>query len=106
MGSSLHGFYGIGFFSILTPALFVAEIHPNEQTKSISVTSKWAAVITLFYLWLTITGFDPNGFHGLTQRLAVVPMIGWYSYASFTLLRSCNAEGVDTSINTTRLAKG
>jgi hypothetical membrane protein len=106
MGSPLHGLYGIGFFTILTPALFVAELHPNEQTKGISVTSKWAAVITLLYLWLTITGFDPKGFHGLTQRLAVIPMIGWYSYASYTLLHSCKAVRVDTSINITRLAKG
>jgi hypothetical membrane protein len=88
MGSPLHGLYGIGFFAILTPALFVAELHPNEQTKGVSVISMLAAVITLFYLWLTITGFDPKGLHGLTQRLAVVPMIGWYSYASYTLLRS------------------
>ncbi len=29
MGSPLHGLYGIGFFTVLTPALFVAEMHPS-----------------------------------------------------------------------------
>lgn len=86
MGNPLHGLYGIGFFTILTPALFVAEIHSNAQVKSVAVVSKWAAVIVLFYLWLTITGFDPDGFRGLTQRVAVIPMLGWYSYASYVLV--------------------
>ncbi len=99
MGSPLHGLYGIGFFTVLTPVLFVAELHPSERTKAISVVSKWAAVITLFYLWLTITRFDPNGFHGLTQRLAVIPMFGWYSYASYMLLRNSKATRKKTAVN-------
>jgi hypothetical membrane protein len=88
MGSPLHGLYGIGFFSILTPSLFIVELDAAKRTEAIATLSKWAAVITLFYLWLTITRFDPGGFHGLTQRLAVIPMFGWYSCASYTLLGS------------------
>lgn len=97
MGSPLHGLYGIGFFTILTPALFVAEIHPSERPPTFFVASKLAAVIALFYFWLMITGFDPMGFRGLTQRLAVITMIGWYSYASYTLLCSGKVTRVEKS---------
>nr|AAK28586.1 hypothetical protein [uncultured bacterium] len=99
MGSPLHGLYGIGFFSVLTPVLFVAELHPSKRTKAISAVSKCVAVITLFYLWLTITRFDPNGFHGLTQRLAVIPMFGWYSYASYMLMSGHKATRKETAMN-------
>ena len=85
MGSPLHGLYGIGFFSILTPVLFVAELNTTGLASNISVASRFAAVAILFYLWLTVTGFDPKGFHGLTQRVAIIPIIGWYSYASYVL---------------------
>ncbi len=88
MGSPLHGLYGIGFFTVLTPALFIAELRHAERSSAIAAVSKWAAVLTLFYMWLTITRFDPEGFHGLTQRLAAIPIFGWYSCASYTLLHS------------------
>lgn len=88
MGSPLHGMFAIGFSVVLTPVLFVAELHASEQTQATRVVSMWAAVITLFYFWATITRFDPNGFHGLTQRLAVIITFGWFSYASYVLSHS------------------
>ena len=106
MGSPLHGLYGIGFFTVLTPVLFITEQHSSERTKSISAVSKWAAVITLFYFWLTITRFDPIGFHGLTQRLVVIPMFGWYSYAAYALSRSDKLAALETSTGTIQFAKG
>lgn len=106
MGSPLHGLYGIGFFTVLTPTMFVVELHAAEQSKAISLISKCVAVITLFYFWLTITRFDPNGFHGLTQRLVVIPMFGWYSYASHTLLHNGTVTRVEASVNTAQFVKG
>lgn len=97
MGSPLHGLFGIGFFSVLTPALFIAEMHPSERPPTFVVASKVAAVITLFYLWLMITRLDPKGFQGLTQRLAVIPTMGWYAYASYTLLRICKVTMPEAS---------
>src|SRR5699024_2505659 len=85
MGSPLHGLYAIGFSVILTPVLFVAELRSSEQTKTIRIVSMWVAIITLFYFWATITRFDPIGYQGLTQRVAVIISFGWFSYASYVL---------------------
>jgi hypothetical protein len=94
MGSPLHGMYAIGFSVILTPVLFVAELHTSQQTQTTRIVSMWVAVITLLYFWATITRFDPKGFHGLTQRLSVIIMFGWFSYASYTLSHSKTKDGV------------
>ena len=93
MGSPLHRMYAIGFAVILTPVLFVAELHASLQTQTLRTISKWVAVITLFYFWATITRLDPNGFQGLTQRIAVIIMFGWFSYASYALSRSKVRDG-------------
>jgi len=85
--------YAIGFAVILTPVLFVAELHASLQTQTLRTISKWVAVITLFYFWATITRLDPNGFQGLTQRIAVIIMFGWFSYASYALSRSKVRDG-------------
>ena len=93
MGSPLHGMYAIGFAVILTPVLFVAELRASEQTQATRTASMWVAVTTLFYFWATITRFDPNGFHGITQRLAIIIIFGWLSYASYALSRSKAKSG-------------
>ena len=85
MGSPLHGMYAIGLSIILTPVFFVAELDASRQTRAFRVVSMWVAIATLLYFWATITGFDPNGFHGLTQRLFVIVIFGWFSYASHVL---------------------
>lgn len=97
MGNPLHGLYGIGFFTVLTPTLFAMELNPDERAKAISAVSKWVVVVILFYFWLTITRLDPSGFQGLTQRLAIIPMFGWYAYASHVLLRKATKS--ETAMN-------
>lgn len=81
-GSPLHGLYGIGFFIPLVPACFAAEAGLG---RSVSRTSLAAAVLAMAYLWLNLSGLDP--YRGLTQRIAIVLIFGWYSYASYLLLR-------------------
>lgn len=98
MGSPLHGMYAIGFSVMLTPVLFVVELHESEQTKTTRIVSKWVAVLTLLYFWATITRLDPSGFHGLTQRFAVIIMFGWFSYASYVLSHSQANGGAVPSV--------
>lgn len=86
MGSPLHGLYGVGLFVVLTPALFAAEMNPAWRDRKIFVVSKWVAILTQCYFWLSIMGLDPDGFHGLTQRLFSILIFGWYSYVSYTLI--------------------
>ena len=88
MGSPLHGLFGIGLISVLSPAFFVAESQSMGMEPRTKVWFLAAALLTLLYMWLMFAGLDPLPYHGLTQRLAVIVMFGWYSLASFALLRS------------------
>lgn len=86
MGSPLHGLYGIGLISILGPAFFVAESQGMGMEPRTSIWFLAASLLTLFYMWLLLVGLDPLQYHGLTQRLSVIIIFGWYSLASLVLL--------------------
>lgn len=83
MGSPLHGLYGIGFFIPLVPACFAAESGFGRRVLHISLA---VAVVSMAYMWLNLSGADPM--RGLTQRIAIVVILGWYSFASYQLLRT------------------
>lgn len=80
MGSPLHGMYAIGLSIILVPALFAAE--SNRRDRIFVIVS----CIALVYMWALMTGVDPKPIHGLTQRIATIPMFEWFGYASVVLL--------------------
>jgi len=80
-GSPLHGLYGIGFFIPLLPACFAAEAGLGRGVVRVSLA---AAVMIMAYLWLNLSGLDP--YRGLTQRIAIFLIFGWYAYASYQLL--------------------
>lgn len=82
-GSPLHGLYGVGFFIPLVPACFAAESGLGRNVLRISLC---VAVVSMAYLWLNLSGADPV--RGLSQRLALLVILGWYSYASYHLLRA------------------
>jgi hypothetical protein len=86
MGGPLHGLYGIGFACVLTPAFFVAEFPRDSDTPGRDRLSLLTAVLCLVYMWLMVTRLDPAAERGLTQRLASIPLFGWYSYAAIKLL--------------------
>jgi hypothetical protein len=88
-GSPLHGLYGIGFFIPLVPACFAAESGLGRSVLRVSLA---VAVVSMAYLWLNLSGADPV--RGLTQRLAIVVIMGWYAYASHQLLRAMGPAGV------------
>jgi Protein of unknown function (DUF998) len=86
-GSPLHGLHAIGLSSILVPAFFAAEYPRTSGALSTDRLSLIASALILIYMWLLMTGLDPAATRGLTQRLAVVPLFGWYTYASIKMLR-------------------
>jgi hypothetical protein len=88
-GSPLHGLYGVGFFIPLVPACFAAESGLGRGVLRVSLV---VAVMSMAYLWLNLSGADPV--RGLTQRLAIVLILGWYSFASYHLLRAMAPAGV------------
>jgi hypothetical membrane protein len=85
-GSPLHGLYGIGIFSILTPLLFLAELGPQASTR-MAWFARASSLLGMAYLWLMMSGFDPEPYRGLTQRLALLPAFGWYTLAALELRR-------------------
>jgi hypothetical protein len=82
-GSPLHGLYGVGFFIPLVPACFASESGLGRNVLRVSLC---VAVASMAYLWLNLSGADP--LRGLSQRLALLVILGWYSYASYHLLRA------------------
>jgi hypothetical protein len=87
MGSPLHGLFGVGLVAVLGPAYFVAESHGIGLPPRARAWLLAASLLTLGYMWLMFSGLDPSPYRGLTQRLAVLVMFGWYSLASVELLR-------------------
>lgn len=85
MGSPLHGLYGLGFFMVLVPAFFATEV--AQADGKLQNLSMFVALAIMFYLWLMISGLDPREFRGLTQRIATLVIFGWYTVASYSLLR-------------------
>jgi len=92
MGGPLHGLYGIGIFCVVAPAFFAAEFRDSARSRTIGTLSMAIAVFSLLYNWMMIVHFDPAGFQGLTQRIFAIVAFGWYSIASYALLRSKVAE--------------
>ncbi len=86
-GNPLHGLYGVGFFIPLVPACFAAESGLGRKVLQVSLG---IAVVSTAYLWLNISGLDPV--RGLTQRVAILVILGWYSFASYHLLRAIGSS--------------
>ena len=81
IGSPLHGLYGLPIFSVLLPVAFSAEYRETWRLGSGFIRlSCWLAVLNLIYMWGLLVGFDPEGYTGLTQRLATVVMFGWFAF--------------------------
>lgn len=81
-----NGLFTIGIFSILTPLLFLAELGPQASTR-MAWFARASSLLGMAYLWLMMSGFDPEPYRGLTQRLALLPAFGWYTLAALELRR-------------------
>lgn len=81
--------YGIGFFIPLVPACFAAESGMGPGVRRVCLA---LAVLSLACLWLNISGLDP--LRRVTQRLAIVLIMGSNSYASHQLLKASRSDAV------------
>jgi hypothetical protein len=91
-GGPMHGLYGVGFFIPLVPACFAAESGLGSNVRRVSLA---IAVISMAYLWLNHSGMDP--YRGVTQRVAILVIMGWYSFASYHLLRAFGPDATQDS---------
>jgi hypothetical protein len=87
MGTPLHGFYGLPIYSVIIPAIFALEYGNSLNSNIFIKVSIIATILNLVYLWANAVGLDPNGYRGLTQRLAIYVINLWYFFAAFTVYK-------------------
>lgn len=97
-GNPLHGLYGLTLFCVLVPACFAAELPRGSGIGSAGTLSLAVAFVSLVYLWLMISGLHPHGMRGLGQRVALIVIFGWYSYAGWVLLRLLAGTSEETRL--------
>jgi len=69
MGDPMHGVYAMGIVNILGPALSLLECRDETVRHRMIGLTVFCSLAGIFYLWLLVLGFDPEGYSGLTQRI-------------------------------------
>jgi Protein of unknown function (DUF998) len=88
MGSPMHGLYAIGMATLVAPALSHIEVSswlPDRRQYALTALVSAAGIL---YLWLNLTGNDPQATRGFTQRLFSSITSLWPFLVSLTLVRS------------------
>lgn len=87
MGSSLHGLFGVGAYSLmLVPAFFAAEAPTIPNDRVFRQLSLLITFISVTYIWSMNIALESAEFRGLIQRAFTVFYFGWYSVASYWIL--------------------
>jgi len=94
-GTAMHGLYGLTMFYVLVPAFFAAELPAEHRTRLLVNVSLAAATLSFIYMWALLSGLDPQDTRGLTQRLAILVIFGWYPIASYMLLYGTGSASED-----------
>lgn len=87
MGSPMHGLYALPLVSIIAPALAFGEIEALRRIPGMRAITVVVSLCAVFYLWLNLLGFDPQGYQGLTQRLFSSINSLWPAWIGFHALR-------------------
>lgn len=69
MGDPMHGLYALGIVNLIAPALSHIEVARWLPTRRHYGITALVSVSGVVYLWLNLTGNDPQAFRGLTQRI-------------------------------------
>jgi Protein of unknown function (DUF998) len=69
MGNPMHGLYALGIANLVAPALAHLEIAPRLQCQRFYALTALVSTAGIAYLWLNLTGQDPEAYRGFTQRL-------------------------------------
>jgi len=90
MGSPLHGFYIIGIFNILAPALSCLDVRDHKLRAKLYGITIFVSLTSVLYLWILLNGFDPEGYSGLTQRMFGTINFLWPLVFAWTFFRRPN----------------
>ncbi len=69
MGNPMHGLYGAGVANLIAPALSHLELGSSLKRRAHFALTAAVSSMGILYLWLNLTGLDPEAYRGLTQRL-------------------------------------
>jgi hypothetical protein len=69
MGTPLHGLYAAGIVALVAPALSLLELRDLRDGRVPFGMTVLVSLCGVAYLWLNLTGADPEGYRGLTQRV-------------------------------------
>lgn len=69
MGSPMHGLYILGIVNIIGPALSLLDIQSELLRERLHGMTVFVSLCAVFYIWVLLNGFDPEGYAGLTQRI-------------------------------------
>jgi hypothetical protein len=92
MGSPLHGLYAVGILNLIAPALSLLELRSLRDRTIPYAATVLASLAGIVYLWLNLTGNDPEGYRGLTQRVFSSINAGWPAVIAGSLLRARRRE--------------
>ena len=87
MGSPMHGLYIIGIFNIIAPAMTLLDIRNDALREKLHAITAFVSLSGVTYLWLALTGFEPDGYAGLFQRIFGSINYLWPFMASWTFSR-------------------
>lgn len=87
MGSPLHGLYGIGMVITIAPLVMAVE-YRDRFGAGYERYSLLTAVVSFIYLWMLVTGVDPDAFAGITQRVASLVTYAWFAVTALQWRRT------------------
>lgn len=88
MGNPLHGLYALGLLSLVAPALSAIETPALRQDRITRAVTAFCSLCGVLYLWMNLTGHDPEIMRGLTQRVFSSINSLWPFVAAWRLSRS------------------
>jgi len=72
---------------LVAPALSLVELRTVRDMRSAYVVTVFVSLAGVVYLWLNVTGFDPEGARGLTQRMFSSINSLWPAVIAMIMLR-------------------
>jgi hypothetical protein len=89
MGGPLHGLYSVGIINLIAPALSLVELMKNatntqwREHHGMYVITVLVSVAGVVYLWMNLTGSDPQSYRGMTQRVFSSINSLWPAYTAW-----------------------
>lgn len=93
MGSPLHGLYAVGLLNLVAPTLSLLELRGLRDRAVPFAVTVFVSLAGIAYLWLNLTGNDPEGYRGLTQRIFSSINALWPAVVAVYLLRARGTRG-------------